>query len=78
MKCFKCGHETFETTTTDVTDLDNCLVVIRHVPCNECEFCGEVYYNGETVRQLEKITDMAKNISNEISVIDYKKHENVA
>ena len=78
MKCFKCGHETFETTTTDVTDLDSCLVVIRHVPCRECEFCGEVYYDGETVRQLEKITDVAKNISNEISVIDYEKHENAA
>ncbi len=73
MKCFKCGYEMIESTTTDVTDLGNCLIIVRNVPCFKCSECDEVFFTGATMKTLEKIINTAKMIANEITIIDYSK-----
>jgi YgiT-type zinc finger domain-containing protein len=65
----KCGAKAEKGLTTDVTDLGNCLVVVRNVPCYKCTECNEVIYTGDVVKQLEKIVEQA----NEIAIIDYSK-----
>jgi len=47
--------------------------VVKNVPCEECEQCGAKYYSDETARQLEKLVDTAKQLMQEISVINYTK-----
>lgn len=73
MTCFKCKGNMVESTTTDVTDTGNYLIIIRNVPCYKCTKCDEIYYDGTTIKNLEKITALVKSISNEITIIDYKK-----
>ena len=33
MLCMNCGSNVEKGFTTDVTDLGNCLVIVRNVPC---------------------------------------------
>lgn len=70
MKCFKCSVMMEKGTTTSVTDLGNCLVIIRNVPCYKCTVCDEIFYTGDVVEHLEKILDDAKKFFQEISVIE--------
>lgn len=72
MMCPKCGKNVTKEFTTDVTDLDDMLIIIRHVPCYVCEKCGEVLYAGNVIRILEKIINRAKNIASELSIIEFK------
>ena len=74
MKCMKCGAEVIKSTTTDVTDLGTCLIIIRNVPCFKCTECAEIIYTGDTVRKLEEIVAQAKRELNDISVIDYMRY----
>jgi len=71
MKCLTCEAETSHGTTTDVTDLGNCLVIVRNVPCHKCSECNEVIYTGDVIKQLETIVRNAEMAMNEIAIIDY-------
>jgi YgiT-type zinc finger domain-containing protein len=73
MKCIKCGANTEKGVTTSVTDLGNCLIIVRNVPCYKCKECNEIYYTGDVIQQLEKIIEAAKKYVQEISIIDYSK-----
>lgn len=73
MKCLNCNLTAVPSTTTDVTDLGTCLVIVRNVPCYKCPECNEIIYTGDVVRKLEKIIERAKQAIEEISVIDYTK-----
>lgn len=73
MKCFKCGAMMEKGTTTSVTNLGNCLVIVRNVPCYKCTECDEIFYTGDVVERLEKIIDDAKKLLQEISVFDYSR-----
>ncbi len=68
----KC-NETKESITTHVVNYNNCVIVIKNVPCIECTQCGETYFTDDVARHLEKIVNMAKQIMQDVSVIDYQK-----
>lgn len=59
--------------TTHVVEYKDCVIIIKHVPCEECEQCGEKYFSDEVARRLEKLVNTAKQLMQEISVIDYSK-----
>jgi len=71
MNCISCGVAASIGTTTDVTDLGNCLVIVRNVPCYKCSECNEIIYTGDVVKRLEKIVETAKSAMNDIAIIDY-------
>ena len=71
--CMKCGSRATKSFTTDVTDLGNCLVIVRNDPCYKCEECDEVMYTADVVKKLEQIVSKAKGFMQEISVVDYGK-----
>lgn len=73
MKCFECGAMMEKGTTTSVTDLGNCLVIVRNVPCYKCTECDEIFYTGDVVERLEKLVDDAKKLLQEISVFEYSR-----
>ena len=74
MKCQRCGCNAVKSKTTSVTDLGDVLIIVRNVPCYECEHCNEIIYTGDVVANLEKFIDAAKALHQEISVIDYRKN----
>ena len=51
----------------------NYIVVIKNVPCDKCEQCGETYFSNEVVQMLEQILETIQFISSEltVTVIDY-------
>ena len=71
MLCMKCGKPAEQGVTTDVTDLGNCLVIIRNVPCYKCTECDEIIYTADVVERLEKLIAQAGNLMSEISIIEY-------
>ena len=72
--CKLCKCDTVkQRTTTHVVNYKNSIIVIKNIPCEECEQCGEKYYTDEVVEQLEKMVNLAKQMMQEIAVIDYSK-----
>ncbi|MCM1103869.1 MAG: type II toxin-antitoxin system MqsA family antitoxin [Clostridium sp.] len=72
--CMYCKCKTtVPSLTTHVVNDQNCIIIIKNVPCEECEQCGEKYYSNEVAKQLESLVNMAKQLMQEISVIDYSK-----
>ena len=72
--CMFCKCDTVkQRTTTHVVNYKNSIIVIKNVPCEECEQCGEKYYTDEVAEQLEKMVNLAKQMMHEIAVLDYSK-----
>ena len=71
MSCFFCKGDMTESTTTHFAELENCIVIVKNVPCTKCTQCGEVTYSGEVAAQLEKIIDKLSGIFTEIAVVNY-------
>ena len=71
--CMFCKNKTFiVSTTTHVVNYQNSIIIIRNVPCLECDQCGEKYYTDEVAEKLERLVNSAKQLMQEISVVDYK------
>ncbi len=71
--CMFCKNKTYtESTTTHVVNYQNSIIIIRNVPCLECDQCGEKYYTDEVAEKLERLVNSAKQLMQEISVVDYK------
>lgn len=59
--------------TTHVVNYNGTIIVIKNVPCEECEQCGEKYYTDEVAEKIEKMVNLAKQMMQEIAVLDYAK-----
>lgn len=71
--CMYCKNSTLiHGITTHVVNYNNCIIVIKNVPCLECDQCGEKYYTDEVAEKLEMLVSMAKKLMQEIAVIDYQ------
>ncbi len=78
--CMFCRCESVrESNTTHVVNYKGAIIVIKNVPCEECEECeeceqcGEKYYTDEVAGKLEKMVNSAKQMMQEIAVLDYNK-----
>lgn len=72
--CMYCKcNDLMPSLTTHVVNYKGCVIVIKNVPCEECEQCGEKYYSDDVAHQLEKLVNIAKQLMQEVSVIDYSK-----
>ena len=70
--CMYCKCKiTIQSFTTHVVNYKNCIIIIKNVPCEECEQCGEKYYSNEVAKQLENLVNIAKQLMQEIAIIDY-------
>lgn len=71
--CIFCKNKDYtKSTTTHVVNYQKCIIIIKNVPCLECEQCGEKFYTDEVSEKIEKIVNSVKKLMQEISVIDYK------
>jgi len=72
--CMFCKFDTVKPSiTTHVVNDKGCIIVIKNVPCEECEQCGEKYYTDEVAEQLEKMVESVKKLMQEVAVMDYSK-----
>ena len=72
MMCKACleGNK-IRTTTTFTVDYGKCVIVVRNVPCSECQICGEVTFSDDVSARLEQIVNEAKNLLQDVSVVDF-------
>lgn len=76
--CLYCGCKTTALNVTNhVVNYRDCVIVVKNVPCEECEQCGEKYFSDEVMEKLEKIVDTAKQLAMEVFVTDYR-NNNIA
>ena len=74
MKCGICKAEMEETTVSYTEDVEQGVIVVRHVPAQVCTECGNTWYSGTVAVQLEKMIDrFASSIGAEVSVINFSK-----
>lgn len=59
-----------------MVDLENTIIIIKGVPAKVCTQCGEQYFNDQTSENIEKIVNKLKDLSTEVTIINY--NENVA
>jgi len=54
-KCHFCGNKNFkETKVQYIYKHDKQFLIVDDVPCEQCEYCGEQYFKGSVLRQIEK------------------------
>ena len=74
MKCGICKAEMEVSTVSYTEDIEQGVVVVRHVPAHVCTECGNTWYSGTVAIQLEKIVDkFAASVGSEVSVINFVK-----
>lgn len=71
MKCIRCAHETYKSTTTEAIELGCGVLIIRNIPCYKCETCDEIHFTGDVIKKLEKIIASSKQHIQELSVVNY-------
>ncbi len=73
MECMYCKNsELVDSFTTHVVTYKDAVIVIKNVPCLECDQCGEQYFTNEVAARLEEIVETTKKLMQEVAVIDYK------
>lgn len=71
--CMFCKNNSIvNSITTHVVNYNNCVIIIKNVPCLECDQCGEKYYTDDVAEKLEMIIHLAKELMQEVAVIDYQ------
>ena len=71
MKCFKCSGDLEEKKVNYVVDLDTTIIIIKNVPAKVCKQCSEQYFDDETSKNIEKIVNQLKQLSIEVTVVNY-------
>lgn len=71
MRCSACGARAEKSTSTSVTELGNCLIIVCNVPCYKCCECSETMYTADVVQKLEEIIASAQKLMQQVSIIDY-------
>ena len=57
--------------TTFMSELNDCIIIIKNVPSQVCKQCGEISYTNEVAKQLEILVNTVRNSITEITVINY-------
>lgn len=72
--CNECFSDNkIKSRTTFTVEYKDCIIVVKNVPCLECELCGEITFTDEVSAKLEELVNAAKSIMQDVSVIDYAK-----
>ncbi len=77
MNCFLCKGDMESKVVTHTADLGHCIVIVKNVPAMVCSQCGEIWYNGVIMGQLEKlISTITERVVTEVAIVNYA--DNVA
>lgn len=71
MTCFMCKGKMENKLTNFIADLGKTIIIVKDVPSQVCQQCGEVSYSDEVARQLEQIVESLQSQSMEIAITNY-------
>ncbi|MEH2027219.1 type II toxin-antitoxin system MqsA family antitoxin [Nostoc sp.] len=72
MKCVICQHGVTKAGLVTVTlERDQCIIVLKKVPAEICDNCGEYYLSDAVTEQVLKKAESAINNGAELEIIRY-------
>ncbi|MEH2378106.1 MAG: type II toxin-antitoxin system MqsA family antitoxin [Nostoc sp.] len=72
MKCVICKHgETKPGLVTVTLERDECIIVLKKVPAEICDNCGEYYLSDAVTEQVLQKAESAINNGAELEIIRY-------
>ena len=71
--CHFCGNKNFKDNTIQYTyKRGNKYIIIDDVPCEQCEFCGEQYFQANVLKNIEiefdEIYSKGKNVKKKVEI----------
>ena len=69
--CPTCGGERSAGRTTFTAELGVGVVVVRQVPAQVCDQCGEAWIDDSVARRLEEIVEAARARGAEVEVVEW-------
>ena len=71
MKCFLCKNGETKKGFTTVTLNRNETIILKNVPAEICDNCGEYYLSEEVTKKIFKLADDAIKRNTEIEILKY-------
>ena len=71
MKCFFCKGNMSTGSTAHVVNTDKGVIIIRNVPCEKCDQCGETVYTGTIMKQLESMLGELNHSMAEVVIVSF-------
>ena len=71
MKCFFCKSELEHKNSALTIELEDCIIVIKDVPTEICERCGQKSYSDDVAARIEEITEQTRDTLTEIVVVHF-------
>lgn len=72
MKCVICKHGNTQSGLVTVTlEREDCIVILKKVPAEVCENCGEYYLSDTVTKQVLQRAEIVVNNGAEVEIIRY-------
>lgn len=71
MNCVLCKGSLKKGMVNHIIDLGDGIIIIKNVPANICNQCGEYYVDTETAIKLEDIVEELRKNKAEVLIINY-------
>ena len=71
MNCALCKGSLKKGMVNHIIDLGDGIIIIKNVPANVCNQCGEYYVDTETAIKLEEIIQELRKNKAEVLIINY-------
>ncbi|MGK7878897.1 MAG: type II toxin-antitoxin system MqsA family antitoxin [Crocosphaera sp.] len=72
MECVICKHgKTHPGLVTVTLERDNCLVILKQVPADICDNCGEYYLSESVTEEVLNKAEDAVNKGAEVEIVRY-------
>lgn len=71
MNCILCKANLTKGNVNHIVDLGEGIIIIKNVPANICEQCGEYYVDTQIALKLEAIVEEVKKSKAEVLIINY-------
>ena len=72
MQCVICRHGKTQPGTVTVTlERDNTLILIKDVPAEVCQQCGEYYLDENTTKHIMEMAEQAVQRHAEVEILRY-------
>ena len=70
-KCSLCSGSLQEGKVNHVVDLNDFIIIIKNVPANVCNQCGEYYLDHEVAKEVEHIVENFRENAAEVVIVNY-------
>ena len=71
MTCFFCKGDSQKSTATHMIELEQCILIVKNVPCHRCTQCGEVTFDSDVIEQLDALAARFETAMTEVAVVNY-------